>query len=160
MATATKAERTPVKTVKRKKPAKKVRQDNLFDLINHNPDCNVFPKLALHAGISSSLIHKGPYTVFVPSDDAFSHMDSKEINALLKPENRAQLCTLVSFHIVQGINTSDDLKKTDCVRSMFGQEFELTDAEDGLTVSDAHILSQDIGASNGIVHVIDSVLEP
>lgn len=112
------------------------------------------------AGLVDTLKSKGPFTVFAPNDDAFAKLPAGTVENLLKPENKGQLVAILTYHVVPGKIMSSDIagKKTD-VATVQGGTLAV-DATNGVMVNDATVIAADVGASNGVIHVIDTVLLP
>jgi len=112
------------------------------------------------AGLVETLKGKGPFTVFAPTDEAFAKLPAGTVENLLKPENKNQLVAILTYHVVSGKVMSKDLagKKT-MAKSVEGGEISV-DATDGVKVDNAKVVTADIEASNGIIHVIDAVIMP
>ena len=118
--------------------------------------------LLLAAGLTAKLQQAGTYTVFAPTDTAFSKLPAGRLDELLKPENKAKLVALVSYHLASTKLTVADLTKTDEVKTLEGTEIDVDVAPDGkvIEVDDAKILGSELEASNGVLHSIDAVLQP
>lgn len=112
------------------------------------------------AGLVDALKGDGPLTVFAPTDDAFGALPAGTIDALLKPENRDQLAEVLKFHVVAGRVGSDALADNVGLETLAGPRAVIKAAERGFTIEGARILTTDIDASNGVVHVIDRVIMP
>lgn len=112
------------------------------------------------AGLVETLQGAGPFTVFAPNDAAFAKLPEGTIESLLKPENKEKLVTILTYHVVPGKVTSSDIagKKLDAA-TVEGQSLAI-DATDGVKVNDATVVGADVMASNGVIHVIDTVLLP
>ena len=121
-----------------------------------------FLKIVEAAGLTATLQQPGTYTVFAPTDTAFSKLPAGKLEELLKPENKAKLVALVSYHLASQKLTAADLAKTDEVKTLEGTEIDVDVTTDGkvIEVDDAKILGSDLEASNGVLHSIDSVLQP
>ncbi|MCY3001264.1 MAG: fasciclin domain-containing protein [Planctomycetota bacterium] len=117
------------------------------------------------AGLVETLKGKGPFTVFAPSDAAFAKLPKGTLESLLKPENRQQLVDILTYHVVPAEVTSAAAAKADFAQSVLGQalRIEKLDIADGKTVlriDGATVTTADIACSNGVIHVIDTVLLP
>nr|WP_246116842.1 fasciclin domain-containing protein [Denitrobaculum tricleocarpae] len=112
------------------------------------------------ADLVDTLKSKGPFTVFAPNDDAFAKLPAGTVENLLKPENKDQLVAILTYHVVPGkIMSADIAGKTADVATVQGGELAV-DATSGVKVNDATVIAADVGASNGVIHVIDTVLLP
>jgi uncharacterized surface protein with fasciclin (FAS1) repeats len=111
------------------------------------------------AGLVTTLQGKGPFTVFAPTDAAFADLPKGTVENLLKPENKAQLTKILTYHVVPGSVVSTSLKSGD-VKSVEGSSLKVGVNAGKVTVSGANVVKADIKASNGVIHVIDKVLMP
>ena len=112
------------------------------------------------AGLVDTLKGPGPFTVFAPTDEAFAKLPGGTVENLLKPENKQQLVAILTYHVVPGKVMSKDLlgKKT-MAKTVEGTQVSI-DATDGVRVDNAKVVKADIEASNGVIHVIDTVIIP
>ncbi|MEG5160034.1 fasciclin domain-containing protein [Microcoleus sp. AT3-A2] len=111
------------------------------------------------AGLVTTLQGKGPFTVFAPTDAAFAALPEGTVENLLKPENKALLTKILTYHVVPGSVVSTSLKSGD-VTSVEGSSLKVGVNAGKVTVSGANVVKADIKASNGVIHVIDKVLMP
>ncbi|MEH2149354.1 fasciclin domain-containing protein [Nostoc sp.] len=113
------------------------------------------------AGLTEQLAAPGPYTVFAPTDTAFSALPKATLDQLLQPANKQQLVRLLSYHVIPGGITSQQLISGE-VKTLEGSLVKITvdRASNSITVNNAKVTQPDIPASNGIVHVVDRVLMP
>ncbi|MEG4842699.1 fasciclin domain-containing protein [Microcoleus sp. B9-D4] len=111
------------------------------------------------AGLVTTLQGKGPFTVFAPTDAAFAALPEGTVENLLKPENKALLTKILTYHVVPGSVVSTSLKSGD-VKSVEGSSLKVGVNAGKVTVSGANVVKADIKASNGVIHVIDKVLMP
>lgn len=112
------------------------------------------------AGLVDTLKGKGPFTVFAPTDEAFAKLPKGTVENLLKPENKAKLAAILTYHVVPGKILSKDIagKKTD-VKTVQGSKLSV-DATSGVKVDKASVTKADLMTSNGVIHVIDTVVMP
>ena len=111
------------------------------------------------AGLVETLQGTGPYTVFAPTDEAFAKLPKGTVENLLKPENKAQLVAILTYHVLPGKVMAADVK-TMKARTVNGKELSIK-AEDGkVMVDNAQVVKTDVAASNGVIHVIDTVVLP
>lgn len=112
------------------------------------------------AGLVETLKGEGPFTVFAPTDEAFAKLPAGTVENLLKPENKDQLVAVLTYHVVPGKVMSSDIagKKTE-VKTVQGSDI-MVDATSGVMVNNAKVIQADIMTSNGVIHVIDTVLLP
>ncbi|GJM11851.1 MAG: beta-Ig-H3/fasciclin [Pseudohongiella sp.] len=112
------------------------------------------------AGLVDTLKGDGPFTVFAPTDEAFAALPEGTVENLLKPENKDQLIAVLTYHVVAGKVMSGDIAgKSLEVASVQGSELSI-DATDGVKIDNANVTMADIETSNGVIHVIDSVVLP
>ena len=112
------------------------------------------------ADLVETLQGPGPFTVFAPTDEAFAKLPAGTVENLLKPENKSKLVAILTYHVVPGKVMSKDIagKKT-MAKSVEGSEIDV-DATSGVKVDNAKVVKADIETSNGVIHVIDTVIMP
>merc|ERR1712151_1391522 len=118
---------------------------------------------ALKAGdLVSALQGEGPFTVFAPSNPAFAKLPKATLASLLEPKNKDKLVDILTYHVVAGAAVySKDLKPTQSVKTLQGQNVVVKKSSDGVTINGkSKVIAADIAATNGVVHVIDTVLMP
>lgn len=121
---------------------------------------NTLVAAAQAADLVDTLKSKGPFTVFAPTDEAFAKLPAGTVDNLLKPENKDQLAAILTYHVVPGkIMSSDIAGKEAEVATVQGGELDVN-ATDGVKVNDATVVAADVEATNGVIHVIDTVLLP
>jgi len=113
------------------------------------------------AGLIETLKGQGPFTVFAPTDAAFAKLPAGTVDNLLKPENKAKLVQILTYHVVPGKIMSASLagKKTDA-KTVEGDDLAIDATMGGVTVNGAKVVSADVAADNGVIHVIDTVVIP
>ena len=112
------------------------------------------------AGLVDTLKGSGPFTVFAPTDEAFAKLPKGTVEELLKPENKAKLTAILTYHVVAGKVMASDVVKLQSARAVSGDTITVK-VEDGVVhVDNATVTSADVLASNGVIHVIDSVILP
>ena len=109
------------------------------------------------AGLETTLAGQGPFTVFAPNDDAFAALPPGAVDALLAEPTK--LAKLLTYHVVPGRVTSAGVARLTSAPTVNGEDLRVA-AKGGVTIDSAHVLSGDIEASNGVIHVIDRVLIP
>jgi uncharacterized surface protein with fasciclin (FAS1) repeats len=112
------------------------------------------------AGLVGTLKGEGPFTVFAPTDAAFAKLPAGTVETLLKPENKARLTSILTTHVVPGRVTARDAGKLREAKTVNGMPLRISMQGSTVTINDAKVLSPDIMASNGVIHVIDSVILP
>nr|WP_110766414.1 fasciclin domain-containing protein [Planctopirus hydrillae] len=110
-------------------------------------------------GLVETLKGPGPFTVFAPTDEAFAKLGDAAIADLLKPENKAKLVAILTYHVVPGKVLAADVVKLKEAKTVQGGVLKI-DTTDGVKVNSSKVVKTDIGASNGVIHVIDTVLIP
>lgn len=111
------------------------------------------------AGLVETLKGAGPFTVFAPTDAAFAALPAGTVEALLKPENKDKLTKILTYHVVSGKVMAGDLKDGMKAPTVEGAEVTI-DLDNGPQVNDAKVVTADVVADNGVIHVIDKVLMP
>jgi uncharacterized surface protein with fasciclin (FAS1) repeats len=112
------------------------------------------------ADLVGTLKGDGPFTVFAPTDAAFAKLPEGTVESLLKPENRDQLVAILTYHVVPGEVTAADVVKLSEAKTVNGQDVAITVADSRVRINDANVIKTDIDASNGVIHVIDTVILP
>ena len=112
------------------------------------------------ADLVTTLKGTGPFTVFAPTDEAFAKLPQATLDDLLKPENKAKLRRILSYHVVAGRVTAADVQKLKTAKAVSGDTIDITVAGGAVKVEQAQVTKTDIAASNGVIHVIDAVLLP
>ena len=112
------------------------------------------------AGLVDTLKSAGPFTVFAPSDEAFAKLPEGTVAELIKPENKAKLTAILTFHVMSGkVMAADVSGKKLTPASVQGEQLNV-DGTHGVTVNGAKVVTADIECTNGVIHVIDAVLLP
>ena len=112
------------------------------------------------AGLVDTLKGDGPFTVFAPTDEAFAKLPAGTVESLLKPENKAKLTAILTYHVVPGKVMAADVVKLSEAKTVQGSSAKITVAGGKVMVDKANVVKTDIGCSNGVIHVIDSVILP
>lgn len=113
------------------------------------------------AGLVDTLKGDGPFTVFAPTDEAFAKLPAGTVEDLLKPENKDRLVSILTYHVVPGKVMSADLaNKQMMAKTVEGQSLDINALNGGVSVDEAKVIQADIETSNGVIHVIDSVVLP
>ena len=133
------------------------------DIVDTAVDAGSFNTLAaaLEAGgLVETLKGAGPYTVFAPTDEAFAKLPEGTVENLLKPENKDQLVAVLTYHVVAGKVMAADVVKLDSAKTVQGGSVTVVVSDGAVKVNDANVVKTDIVTSNGVIHVIDTVLMP
>ncbi|MBM4362251.1 MAG: fasciclin domain-containing protein [Deltaproteobacteria bacterium] len=112
------------------------------------------------ADLVETLQGPGPFTVFAPTDDAFAALPAGTVDDLLKPENKAQLTAVLTYHVVAGKVTAADVVKLSDAKTVQGANVEIATMDGKVMINDATVVTADVMAKNGVIHVIDKVLLP
>jgi uncharacterized surface protein with fasciclin (FAS1) repeats len=111
------------------------------------------------AGLVETLQGPGPFTVFAPTDEAFAKLPKGTLEELLKPENKEKLVAILTYHVLSGKVMAADVK-TMKAKTVNGKELDVKVTDGVVTVDNAKVVKTDVAASNGVIHVIDSVVLP
>ena len=112
------------------------------------------------AGLVETLKGKGPFTVFAPTDAAFAKLPAGTVESLLKPENKAKLTAILTYHVVAGKVMAADVVKVTSAKTVQGGAVAVKVNGGKVMIDAANVVTTDIAASNGVIHVIDTVLMP
>jgi uncharacterized surface protein with fasciclin (FAS1) repeats len=112
------------------------------------------------AGLVDTLKGAGPFTVFAPTDDAFAKLPAGTVENLLKPENKEKLVAILTYHVVAGKVEAADVVKMTEAKTVQGQSVTIKASGGKVMVDGAQVVKTDIGTSNGVIHVIDTVIMP
>jgi uncharacterized surface protein with fasciclin (FAS1) repeats len=112
------------------------------------------------AGLVDTLKGDGPFTVFAPTDAAFAKLPEGTVESLLKPENKDQLTAVLTYHVVPGKVEARDVVALDSAKTVNGKAVSISVMDGTVKIDNATVTATDIEASNGVIHVIDSVILP
>lgn len=112
------------------------------------------------AGLTETLRGNGPFTVFAPTDEAFRRLPAGTVENLLKPENRAQLRAILLYHVVPGRVNAAAARELTSAKTVEGRNIRIRAQGSSLMINNATVVRADVGATNGVIHVIDEVLLP
>ncbi|KGD86558.1 Nex18 symbiotically induced protein [Rhizobium sp. YS-1r] len=112
------------------------------------------------ADLVATLKGPGPFTVFAPTDEAFAKLPAGTVENLLKPENKAKLTAILTYHVVPGTVKAEQVTTLDEVKTVNGTTAKISTGDGKVMINDATVVKADIAASNGIIHVIDKVILP
>ena len=125
-----------------------------------NDDLSTLVAAVKAAGLVETLQSAGPFTVFAPTNAAFEALPDGTLESLLKPENKAKLVSILTYHVVGAKVMSTDLSNGQKAKTVEGQEIKVTINSNGVMINDAKVVAADVSATNGVVHVIDKVILP
>jgi len=132
----------------------------IVDVAAGNADFETLVAAVKAAGLVETLSGEGPFTVFAPTDDAFAKLPAGTLESLLKPENKDQLVAILTYHVVAGKVKAADVVGLDTATTVNGQAADITVEGGTVKIDNATVTATDIKASNGIIHVIDTVIIP
>ena len=112
------------------------------------------------AGLTETLKGEGPFTVFAPTDEAFAKLPEGTLEMLLKPENKEKLAAILTYHVVPGKVTAEEVVKLSSAESVSGKKIDIKTSDGKVMVDGATVIKTDIMAENGVIHVIDTVMMP
>lgn len=112
------------------------------------------------AGLIDTLKGDGPFTVFAPTDEAFAALPAGTVEDLLKPENKEKLQSILTYHVVPGKVTAEDVTGLQSAETVSGEELDIEVMDGKVRIEGATVTKTDIEASNGVIHVIDKVILP
>ena len=116
---------------------------------------------ALQAGgLVDTLKSEGPYTVFAPTDEAFAKLPDGTVEMLLLPENKDQLVAILTYHVVPGKVSAAEVVNLDSAATANGSNVAISVREEAVYINDSRVVMADIEASNGVIHVVDTVILP
>ena len=133
------------------------------DIVDTAVEAGQFTTLAAAleaAGLVETLKGDGPFTVFAPTDEAFAKLPDGTVETLLMPENRDQLTAILTYHVVPGSVMAADVVGLDEAETVNGEMLNISTSGNSVMVNDATVTATDIVASNGVIHVVDSVILP
>jgi uncharacterized surface protein with fasciclin (FAS1) repeats len=112
------------------------------------------------AGLIETLKGEGPFTVFAPTDEAFAKLPEGTVESLLLPENRDKLVAILTYHVVPGKVLAEDVVELSGATTVNGSDVMIAVVDGSVRIDNATVIATDIAASNGVIHVIDSVILP
>ena len=133
---------------------------NIVEIAAGNPDFSTLVAAVKAAGLVDVLVGEGPFTVFAPTNAAFAKLPAGTVETLLKPENKDQLVAVLTYHVVAGKVMAADVVTLDSAVTVQGEAVSISASDAGVTVDGANVVTTDIEATNGVIHVIDSVILP
>lgn len=134
------------------------RAGDIVDVAAGNESFSTLVAAVKAVGLVDTLKGEGPFTVFAPTNEAFAKLPAGTVEDLLKPENKEKLVAILTYHVVPGKVMAADVKAGE-VATVQGGKITITTG-DGVKVDDAKVVTTDVAASNGVIHVIDSVIMP
>jgi uncharacterized surface protein with fasciclin (FAS1) repeats len=133
---------------------------DIVDTAASNSDFSTLVAAVKAAGLVDALKGEGPLTVFAPTNEAFAKLPAGTVESLLLPENKDKLVQILTYHVVAGKVMAADVVKVDSAKTLEGSSVTVTVADGGVKIDNANVIKTDIKTSNGVIHVIDSVIMP
>ena len=137
--------------------------DKEKDIVDTAVGAGDFKTLAIAlkaADLIETLKGKGPFTVFAPTDEAFAKLPAGTLEELLKPENKKKLTGILTYHVVSGKVLAADVVKLTKAKTVHGTDVKIKVTDGKVTINEAHVVKTDILCTNGVIHVIDTVILP
>ena len=131
----------------------------VIDVALSSPDHTTLVAAVKAAGLVETLSGTGPFTIFAPTNAAFAKLPPGTVESLLKPENKAKLVAVLTYHVVPGKVLSTDVK-TMSAKTVNGKDLAVKAADGKVTINNATVTAVDLVADNGVIHVIDTVVLP
>jgi uncharacterized surface protein with fasciclin (FAS1) repeats len=135
-------------------------EQGILDIAQSAGNFRTLTRAIQAAGLAGALQGDGPFTVFAPTDEAFAKLPQNTVQELLRPENRDKLQEILKYHVVSGRRFADQIVGRATLDTLSGLKTSVGLSSGNLQINDSQIISTDIEASNGVVHVIDNVLLP
>jgi uncharacterized surface protein with fasciclin (FAS1) repeats len=134
-------------------------KQSLVAIAAGNKDFSTLVAAVKAAGLADALSGDGPFTIFAPTNEAFAKLPAGTVESLLKPENKSKLVKILTYHVVPAKVMAADVKSGEA-KTLEGSTLEIKVADGAVTVDKAKVIKTDIVGSNGVIHVIDSVILP
>ena len=112
------------------------------------------------AGLIETLKSDGPFTVFAPTDEAFAKLPEGTVEMLLMPENKDKLVAILTYHVVPGKVSAVEVVELDSAKTVNGSDVQISVREGTVFINDSRVVMTDVYASNGVIHVVDTVILP
>jgi uncharacterized surface protein with fasciclin (FAS1) repeats len=141
-------------------PAHAQQSKNIVDTALAAGSFTTLAKALTAADLVTTLKGSGPFTVFAPTDEAFAKLPAGTLDDLLKPENKDKLRRILTYHVVAGEVRAADVVKLQSAKAVSGDTMTVKVSDGKVHVDDANVTRTDIQASNGVIHVIDTVILP
>jgi uncharacterized surface protein with fasciclin (FAS1) repeats len=142
-------------------PAVQAQEQNIAEAAMANPELSTLVEAVKAAGLAETLQGEGPFTVFAPTNAAFEALPAGTLEDLLKPENKDKLAQILSYHVIQGDEvTSSEITGEMTPATVQGANLDIMAQDGKVMVEEATVVTPDVEASNGVVHLIDKVLIP
>ena len=132
----------------------------IVDVAAGNPDFSTLVAAVQAAGLAEALSGPGPFTVFAPTNEAFAKLPAGTVESLLLPENKHKLVKILQYHVVSGEVLSTALSDGQQAETLAGLPITVGVTANGVTINNSNVVTADLKTSNGVIHVIDTVLLP
>jgi uncharacterized surface protein with fasciclin (FAS1) repeats len=146
--------------VVQKDPMTSAAAKDIVDIAIASPAHTTLVSAVTAAGLVETLKGAGPFTVFAPTNTAFAALPAGTVNGLLKPESKAALTNILTYHVVAGAVKAADLKDGQKIKTLQGEELTVMIKDGKVMINGANVITADLTGSNGVVHVVDAVLMP
>ncbi len=133
---------------------------NVVEIVAGNDDFSTLVAAITAAGLAETLSGDGPFTIFAPTNEAFAKLPAGTVEDLLKPENKAKLAAILTYHVVPGKVMAADVAGLSKATTVQGGDVSIKSKRDTVTINGAKVTATDIVGSNGVIHVIDTVILP
>lgn len=133
---------------------------DVVDIAIGSADHSTLVAAVTAAGLVETLKGAGPFTIFAPTNAAFAALPAGTVDGLLKPESKAKLTSILTYHVVAGAVKAADLKDGQKVKTLQGEELTVTIKDGKVMINGANVTAADLSGSNGVIHVVDAVLMP
>lgn len=140
--------------------ANMVASKNIVENAANSADHTTLVAAVKAAGLAETLSGTGPFTVFAPTNDAFAKLPAGAVDNLLKPEMKADLTSVLTYHVVPGAVMAADLKDGQKIKTVQGKELTVSIKDGKVMIDGANVTIADVVSSNGVTHVIDAVVMP
>jgi uncharacterized surface protein with fasciclin (FAS1) repeats len=133
---------------------------NIVEVASETDNLSTLVAAVQAAELVETLSGEGPFTVFAPTNEAFEALPDGTLESLLEPENRDMLVDILTYHVVSGEVMSGDLSDGMMAETVQGSQITVNISDGNVSINNANVVAADVEASNGVVHVIDSVIMP
>ncbi len=134
--------------------------NTVVDIAIGSPDHTTLVAAVTAAGLVETLSGTGPFTIFAPTNAAFAALPAGTVENLLKPESKEMLTGILTYHVVAGNVMAADLTDGQIVKTLNGQDLKVSIKDGKVMINGANVVAADLAGSNGVIHVVDSVLMP
>lgn len=135
-------------------------QSNIVDTAVAAGQFNTLAAALDAAGLVATLQGEGPFTVFAPTDEAFAKLPAGTVESLLEPENRDQLIAILTYHVVPGKVMAKDVVTLSEAKTVNGANLSIMVMDEKVRINDATVIAADVATSNGVIHIVDTVILP